>query len=299
MWGKLYSVPSETPSAQNQPTLPAKGGKRFGKKLYAAVAIAAVAVIVIALLIPQGAAIIPLNVEYTVGERMVYDTTETVAMQIYNSTVGTSLGIGGINNTVTMNSTTTVDVVDFDGETYTLNHTVSMELLGHPLSISFIEKVNKTGYSTLLFPGATQALATNVSSDNPILSGLLGKSEVKVGDTWEIPLNTNNASIGMTGSITLTFKGIQDITVPAGTYKVFRVDMSSNNLGMNTVTASPYGGTTTVSTTMNISGEYYIEYDTGRQIEYNTQMAIQSQVMGVNTTTSLSANTTLVQHIKP
>jgi hypothetical protein len=294
---KLYSVPPEAPSAQ--PTLPAKSGKRFGKKLYAAIAVAAAAVIVIALLIPQGAAVIPLSVEYTVGERMVYDVTETMSMQISNSTIGAALGLGGANNTLTMNSTTTVDVVDFDGEVYTLNHTLTMDMLDRPISISYLEKVNKTGYSTMLFPGATEALAANISSENPILTGLLGKSEVKVGDTWEIPLNPNNASIDMTGSLTLTFKGIQDITVPAGTYKVFRVDMTSNNVGMHTNTASPYGGTTTVSTTMSINGEYYVEFETGRQIENNMQMTTHSQVMGVNTTTTISASTTLVQHILP
>jgi hypothetical protein len=253
----------------------------------------------LALLIPQGAAIIPLNVEYTVGERMVYDVTETMSMQMSNSTIGSTLGFGGTNNTLTMSMKTTVDVVDFDGEVYTLNHTLTTELLGKPLSISYLEKVNKTGYSTMLFPGAVEALPANLSSENPILTGILGKSEVKVGDTWEIPLNANNASIGLTGSLTLTFKGIQDITVPAGTYKVFKVDMTSNNLGMHTSAASPYGGTTIVSITMSVSGEYYIQYDTGRQIEYTTQMTTQSQAMGINSITTISAQTTLSQYSEP
>jgi hypothetical protein len=284
---KLYSVPSETPS--EQPTLPAPSRKRFGKKLYAAIAVAVVAVIVVALLIPQGAAIIPLSVEYTVGERMVYDATQTMTMQISNSTIGSALGLGS-NNTLTMNSTTTVDVVDFDGEVYTLNYTSTMNLLGKPVSFSYLEKVNKTGYTTILFSGATEALAPSVGSQDPVLTGILGKSEVKVGDTWEIPVNPNNASIGITGSLVLTFKGIQDITVPAGTYKVFRVDMTSKDIGMQT---------SAVSTTMSVNGEYYVEFETGRQIENNMQMTIQSQVMGVDTSITMSATTTLVQHTLP
>jgi hypothetical protein len=284
---KLYSVPSETPS--EQPTLPAPSRKRFGKKLYAAIAVAVVAVIVVALLIPQGAAIIPLSVEYTVGERMVYDATQTMTMQISNSTIGSALGLGS-NNTLTMNSTTTVDVVDFDGEVYTLNYTSTMNLLGKPVSFSYLEKVNKTGYTTILFSGATEALAPSVGSQDPVLTGILGKSEVKVGDTWEIPVNPNNASIGITGSLVLTFKGIQDITVPAGTYKVFRVDMTSKDIGMQT---------SAVSTTMSVNGEYYVEFETGRQIENNMQMTIQNQVMGVDTSITMSATTTLVQHTLP
>jgi hypothetical protein len=284
---KLYSVPSETPS--EQPTVPAPSRKRFGKKLYAAIAVAVVAVIVIALLIPQGAAIIPLSVEYTVGERMVYDATQTIAMQMSNSTIGASLGLGS-NNTLTMDSTTTVDVVDFDGEAYTLNYTSTMELLGKPVSFSYLEKVNKTGYTTILFSGATEALAPSVGSQDPVLTGILGKPQVKVGDTWEIPVNPNNASIGITGSLVLTFKGIQDITVPAGTYKVFRVDMTSKDIGMQT---------SAVSTTMSVNGEYYVEFETGRQIENNMQMTIQSQVLGVDTSITMSASTTLVQHTLP
>jgi len=284
---KLYSVPSETPS--EQPTLPAPNRKRFGKKLYAAIAVAVAAVIVIALLIPQGAAIIPLSVEYTVGERMVYDATQTMSMQMSNSSIGSALGLGS-NNTLTMNSTTTVDVVDFDGEVYTLNYTSTMSLLGKPVSFSYLEKVNKTGYTTILFSGATEALAPSIGSQDPVLTGILGKPEVKVGDTWEIPVNPNNASVGITGSLVLTFKGIQDITVPAGTYKVFRVDMTSQDIGMQT---------SAVSTTMSVNGEYYVEFETGRQIENNMQMTIQSQVMGVDTSITMSATTTLVQHVLP
>lgn len=298
MRGKVNSVPSETPSAPNQPALPRRGIKRFGKKPYAVIAIAAVAVIAVALLIPQGAAIIPLSVEYTVGERMVYNNTQTVTMQLPTSTVDPSL-FGQGSRTTTMNSTTTVDVIDFDGEAYTLNHTTSMEMLGHPFSISLIEKVNKTGYSTLFFAEGTQMITSNVSTSNPVLTGLLEKPEVRVGESWEIPLSTNNASIGMTGSMTLTFRGIQDITVPAGTYKVFRVDMSSNNVGMNTEVLSPYGGTTTLSSTMSISAQYYVEYETGCHIEYDMQMTTNSVVLGINSTTSFSASSTLVQHIKP
>jgi hypothetical protein len=294
---KLYSVPSETPS--EQPTLPAPSRKRFGKKLYAAIAIAVAAVIVIALLIPQGAAIIPLSVEYTVGERMVYDMTETLSMQMSNSTSGATLGLGGANSSITMNLATTVDVVDFDGEVYTLNHSSTMELLGKPVTISYLEKVNKTGYTTMLFPGATETLVPSIGSQDPVLTGILGKSEVKVGDTWEIPLNANNATVGITGSLVLTFKGIQDITVPAGTYKVFRVDMTSKDIGMSTGGVSLYGANTTMSISMSLSGEYYVEFETGRQIENNLQMTTHSQVLGVDTTTTLSSTMTLVQHTLP
>ena len=165
-----------------------------------------------------------------------------------------------------------------------------MQLLGKPVTISYLEKVNKTGYTTIVFAGTTEALGASLGSQDPVLTGILGKPEVKVGDTWEIPMNPSNASIGITGSLVLTFKGIQEITVPAGTYKVFRVDMTSKDVGVHT---------STVSTTMSVSGEYYVEFETGRQIQNSIQMTMQSQVLGVDTSITMSATTTLVQHTLP
>ena len=84
---RVHAVPSESPSSPDQSAAQRSGFRRFGKKLYAVVAIVLVAVIAVALLVPQGAATIPLGVEYTVGEKMVYNTTETVTTQTANSSL--------------------------------------------------------------------------------------------------------------------------------------------------------------------------------------------------------------------
>jgi hypothetical protein len=51
---------------------------------------------------------------------------------------------------------------------------------------------------------------------------------VKVGDSVTVPFPSANVSFGITGTLTMTFGGIQEITVPAGTFKVFRIDVTSN-----------------------------------------------------------------------
>jgi hypothetical protein len=292
---KLDSVPSETPSAPSQPALRTSGSKRFGKKLYAVAAIVAVAVIAVALLVPQGAATIPLGVEYTVGEKMVYNTIETVTTQTANS----SLPPEGPWET-SINSTEIVEVTDFDGEYYSLNHTITAKLGNTPVSVSYIEKMNKTGYTGYFrLEGTEEVLVSNMSTD-PFASVLLDKPEVKVGDTWQVPVNSGNSNVSVTGEMTITFGGIQNITVPAGTYEVFKVDTVSNlTMSIKYPTSGNYTNPP-FKINMVISGQTYIEYGTCRRIESTTQTIQRpAQATGTSTTISISAKTTLVQHIKP
>jgi hypothetical protein len=252
----------------NLPTLVLK---RSVRKRYAfVIAIAITVMVAAALLVPQGAARIPLDVSYTVGERMVYYTTEAITVQNVNATTGQVESNGYLNANPSLNYTDTIEVVDFNGETYTLNHTQAIKTAGPLTSISFVEKMNKTGYSTWIFPQAPNVLASNRSgASNPALTGLLARSEVTVGDTWVIPVTSNSSYANTTGNMTLRFVGIQDITVPAGTYKVFRVDTESDDTVI-TLRLSRSNATTITSTfNMTISGQTFIEYDTGRQIEQN------------------------------
>jgi hypothetical protein len=293
--GKAHAIPSEKPSSPDQPAKRPSRFRRFGKKLYAVAAIVAVAVIAVALLVPQGAATIPLGVEYTVGEKMVYNTTETITTQTANSSLPPESPWE-----TSIDSTEIVEVVDFDGEYYSLNHTVTSKLGNSPVAISFIEKVNKTGYTGYFRLEGTEEVLTSNMSTNPYATVLLDKPEVKVGDSWKVPVNSGNSNISMTGEMTITFGGVQNITVPAGTYEVFKVDTVSN---LTMSTKFPTSGNYTnppFEINMVISGQTYIEYGTCRQIE-STMQTIQrpAQAAGTSTTISISAKTTLVQHIKP
>ena len=81
------------PDAPNQPNNPVSGGKKSRKKLYAMLAGAiTIAIIAGALFIAQGSASqIQLSLNYTVGERMVYYTTNVITNQQFN----TSINVGG------------------------------------------------------------------------------------------------------------------------------------------------------------------------------------------------------------
>jgi hypothetical protein len=278
-------------------------GFRLGKKVILIAALVAVAVIVSALLIPQGAASIPLNVNYVVGEKMVYDATMTSSFQYGNSSLPTGITSQLPNNT-SINMQQTIEVTGFDGEYYTLNHTMTLSTNSKPLSISLTEKMNKTGYSAyLLNLGSTQQeIPNNGVTSTSYLAQLLSKPEVKVGDSVEVPFPSGNSSIGITGDLTMTFKGIQDLTVPAGTFKVFRIDITSNNLRMNY--NSPMSSLSNftpanITISLDMNSQMYIEYGTMRQIKSSMQETVSMQSATLNYGMSTNMDMTLVEHIAP
>ena len=72
----------------------------------------------------------------------------------------------------------------------------------------------------------------------------------------------------------MNFSGVEDLTVPAGTYKVFRIDITSNNLKMTLNPSTDTSGIAALSSlTMNLDLNYqvYLEYGTMRQIKSTMQ----------------------------
>ncbi|NLN57547.1 MAG: hypothetical protein GX151_06295 [Gammaproteobacteria bacterium] len=210
-----------------------------------------------------------------------------------------------------VDSIETVEVTDFDGEYYTLNRTTTMELNtpplnNTPLSISMIEKMNKTGYSTYMLNlgGTSQAMPDVSSTGNSFLVQLLNKPEAKVGDTIIVPYPTFEVpNMQVTGDLTVTFGNIEDLTTPAGTYRVFKIDMTSNNIQITLTTpptASPSLYTST-DITMNCDMNYqvYLEYGTLRQIQADMQQTVICQSSLMNYTSTTTTEMTLNQHIKP
>jgi hypothetical protein len=276
------------------------GSKRSGKKLYVVASIVAVAVIAVALLIPQGAATIPLNVDYEVGEKMVYETTMTMTFNDPDLT-GTYAVMGWFNDT-SVSAKQTVEVIAFDGEYYTLNQTTTMMLFDKPLRFSMLQKMNKTGCSTYLFKigGREHEIPDTSFDSNSYLVQLLNRSEVKVGDSIDVQFPSAISNMGVTGGLTMTFRGIEDLTVPAGTYKVFRIDITSHDLSMSyNPSMTTTGMNLTTNTNIDLNDQIYMEYGTLRQIQSTMQETVSLQSSMMNYTMTLSTAMTLTEHIKP
>ena len=300
MFRKLYAASPSSPDLTTQAPL-AVNGKRFGKKLYVVItAVVTIAIIAVALMIPQGAASIPLNANYNVGEKMIYDITATV-----NYDLGQLSEL--LPSNVTVGGQQTIEVLSFDGQSYTLNHTATMIVNNTPFSYSIIETMAKTGYSAYLLNmgGASQGISTSDVPGNSYLAKLLSKSEVKVGDSISIPYPDNGSMMGVTGGLTLTFKGIEDLKVPAGTFKVFRVDLTSDNLQMDlSQLAENLGGSSIVSGSMKIDINYqiYIEYGTMRLVQSTVQEGISIQATALqdaNYSMDITMDMALNQYIQP
>jgi hypothetical protein len=285
---KLFAVTTDLPSIA--------GSRRLGKKLYITIGvIVALVTITLALLIPQGGAAIPLNVNYTVGEKMLYTSTITSTLQNYTTNQPSELS-PQVPNSTTLTAKETIEVMDFDGQNYLLNHTTTMNVKDHPLSFSLIEKMNKTGYSTYVFNfGNTELEVNNTSiTSNSYLAQLLNKPEVKVGDTITV-LYPTVTGIETTGDLTITFQGIEDLTVPAGTYRVFRIDLTGNGITLR----SPANPIINMASTIDINYQVYLEYGTLRQIKSTMQETNNLKSSMINATTQITMDMTLEKHIKP
>ena len=162
---------------------------------------------------------------------------------------------------------------------------------------------------------------------------MLSASEVKVGDTITIPEqsllgNLSSANLEVTGYLTMTFKGFQDLTVPAGTFRVFEVDLVSHdvsttmklqlpeitpeptpplNLSLTYVgnspipqqSITPHLATFTSTSTSNMTEQTFIEVNTMRLIQTTSEDTFTTQTTNGNyTSTSISAET-LNQDINP
>jgi hypothetical protein len=269
--------------------------KKPRRTLYALIATLSVVVIVVSALIatqggfnpqaPQGpeatpdlGASFPLRLNYAVGEQMVYETKNIIT----NPSAANS---GSTNLTKTMQIVGETD----DAYQVTEKVTVSPNVVGNLLPLTV--NISKTGYYSNFIPDVP-SIFYNTSSD-PAITAYLNQESVKAGDTWTIPVNTGNSSLGMTGEVTLKFVGIQDVTVPAGTFKAMKIEISSNTLTYHSDGTSilkiPEG------TTLQLSGFTYLEQGTCRLIKAELT---QSGPSGLGTAT-LYSERTLVEYTRP
>jgi hypothetical protein len=262
----LASPTSETPptpSPAEQPVVQAPSKKRFGKKLFIAFAAIAIIVVIVAavlLIPPSNADEISLGVQYSAGEKLTYDITTSMTTHGENS-----------SSNLVSQSTLTVNVVSFDGETYTLNYTSSTSDGDYSYSNSQLIDVKASEMITVLalLPIGIQFADVDTNNTNPFMTAVFDQSTAQVGDTWQIPLTTGEPGYSQTENLTVTFKAIQDLTVPAGTFKVFAIDFS-------TITQASSSSLSSVN--IDFTGQSFLEYGTCKQIQSDLQVNMSEPV---------------------
>jgi hypothetical protein len=241
-------------------------------------------------------AIIPLNVEFVVGEKMVYDTTTSKISQAYNDIATSSQPTLPSEN---VDSTKDIlEVIGFDGQSYTLNHTVTTSNASSTLT-SFQQKIDKIGISTYVVEIGTHSVNISNAGSYAYVSNavekLTDKPQVMVGDSWRIPYETRSG-VEASGDLIVTFYGFENLTVPAGTYNVFRVGIKSENLNYH-YTSSNNGFNANVAENFNV--QMYLEYGSLRQIKWTMQDSISAESPMNNLSGNYLTEMVLVEHIIP
>lgn len=265
--------------------MPMKSSRR---KWYAIVSAVAVATILLASFIvaPPGE-ILDLRLNYTIGERMVYEFTETVVNRWVN-----------ISNpqpaTDTRSYVLALDIVNQTGASYILNQTQAPALA--QLENSQPELCNESRnplYSAVIPPGGPLIFFN--ASNSPTLGPYLEETSVRTGDVWTLPLNSANASLGLTGTVTVAFAGIEEVTVPAGTYKAVRIEITSSTLTVNPDSDTPYQK----GMTLQFNATTYLEQGTCRLIKTELTQETHLSALGTENVAIVHIEETLIQHTKP
>ncbi len=207
-------------------------------------------------------AFIPLDIDFKVGEKMVYDSTQT---SVYFGENSSQSSLSNVDSTKEI-----VEVTDFDGQSYTLNHTV--QDLNQSIRTLFTETLSTTGASILHIKmgddtvngsGGRYAFVPNV------LELLTKEPQARVADSWRIAYESSSSE--SSGDLIITFYGLENLTVPAGTYNVFKVGIKSDNI-IHHNAVSVNGFEANIAEDFNI--QIYFEYGSLRQIKYSAQGSI-------------------------
>lgn len=253
------------------------------RKIYATLAIALAAIIIVAAVffVPQSSAnTISLGVHYTQGEKLTYDVTTSA-----------SSNANGTSANFSQNSILTVEVVSIQGDTYTLNYTMTTNAIGSLGTISRMINVQESQMVTTLalLPVALQVAAAAGNDTAPLMTAVFDQSTAKVGDTWMIPITNSGGSTA--DNLTVTFKAIQDLSVPAGNYHVFSIGYSTGVEANQDL----------LDMSVQLSGESYLETGSCKQVQSNllVTLSLSSRLASsVSLNLALTISTCLVSDVK-
>jgi len=260
-------------------TLPEAVKPRFGRKLYLVIGLVAIAIVATASIIvftqflPSATGeTVPLGLNYSVGEKMTYETNITITMEA----TGTE---------VSQEGTLEMEVQSFDGENYTIRQTMTTELLEFSVTV----KMNKTGYIVEYIdpPEFEQTYSSFLGA--PGFGSYFPEKEVKVGESWEIPFDMGLSGIDFNGTVSYELSEITSVTVPAGTYEALKINVEGSDLRMEGMD---------FNVTYNINGYIYLEKATCRLIELRFDQSTTMTAMGQTQSMEMTMQMQLTEHLK-
>lgn len=231
-------------------------------------------------MLPGEAEAIALGLSYTEGEEMTYEIEMAMEM------MGTNLSYA---------MTYTVEVLDVEDGTYTMRTTFG--LMEQTFSIT--TRINQTGH-TVEFLDAPPEFEQSLSyvSFMPGNGFYFPGEKARVGDSWQIPVDMRTEQFNLTGTIDNKITETGEITVQAGTYEVFKLEITSD-LRMASQPPQYTNVTEPIGLNMTMEGYEYFEKGTCRVIEAKIEMTMDMSIMGMTMSVPMTLDLELTGHISP
>jgi len=290
-----------------------KNDKKHHQSLYVIFAVLVVFIVIIAivLLIPQNeipqndSSLLELNLNYAVGECMVYEIINAGASKITN----TSYSPDAVCSDGYGSTTITLEVLSANSENYTIKQTNTSNTYFGPISSTLTLNIAKASYYNNFIAPDGFDIFHDVT--NPLILAYLTQSAVKTGDVWTIPVSIgdvnlgvflfvrtgDNTSVGISGEITLKFAGTQEITVPAGTFQTMCIEITSTVLSAHSDDIPAINIQNGVN--VQLTGTSYIELGTCRLIKSDLTHQTTINTPEIEGTATMYMEKTLVEYLPP
>jgi hypothetical protein len=271
---------NEVPASE---TLAEAPEQRFGRKLYLVIALVAIAIILVASILfftqfmpsAKGEAV-SLGFTYNVGEQMTYEISMTV------EAMGEEMSAEG---------TLVTEVQSFDGENYTIHQAITVDSKEYSVTVKMDQMGNIVDYTDDLPPETEEIISSLLGA--PGFGSYFPKDEVRVGESWELPVDMEIMGIDLEGTFSYKLSETTSVTVPAGTYKALDIEIKQSHFD---ATYSVEGKSFEMS--LDIDGYMFLENATCRLIEFKAEESMTMTGMGETMTMEVTMQIQLTEHIK-
>ena len=224
--------------------------------------------------------VVALGINYSPGEKMTYEIDMTMKMM-------------GQEFSYTM--TYRIEILDKENGTYTMRQAFTSDLLNQ--TYSFTVRINETGHIVEYLDVPPEFQQTMSSFTYMPGNGFFfPKEEAKVGDSWQIPIDMQTEEFNITGTINNKITETRRITVPAGTYDVFKLEITSSEFIY--VYEPPPELNMTEPIEMDMKGYEYFEKGTCLVIEAKFEQTTSMSMMDQTISMSMTLEMRLTEHTK-
>lgn len=224
--------------------------------------------------------VVALGIKYNRGDKMTYEIDVTMTMT---------------GQELSYNMTQKIEVLDKENGIYTLR-TTSI-LMNQTYSITM--RISELGHmvEVLDVPPEFQQFISSFSF-MPGNGLYFPSDETKVGDSWQIPIDTQTEVFNITGTINNKLASIQSINVPAGTYQVFKLEITSSEVTIEFEPLSELDMTEPIEIDVMMEGYIYFEQETCLVVQAFTEQTTTTSMMGQTISMTMTLDMRLTEHTK-